>query len=72
MDNVITVEKAEAEDINSLVEMRLYYLAEDNGSIDENDAEKIRKVLPYYYHEHLNKDLFAYVIREEKTIVAWL
>lgn len=70
MDHIIKVEKAETEDIDALVELRLDYLAEDNGYIDENDAGKIREALPDYYRKHLNKDLFAYVIREEKTIAA--
>ena len=47
------------------------YLVEDNGSIDKNDAEKIREALPDYYRNHLNKDLFAYVVRDEKTIVSY-
>ena len=56
--------------LDTLVELRLDYLVEDNGSIDKNDAEIIREALPDYYRNHLNKDLFAYVIREEKTIAA--
>ena len=64
------VEKAGLEDIDVLVELRLDYLVEDNGSIDKNDAERIREALPDYYRKHLNKDLFAYVIREEKMIVS--
>ena len=64
------VEKAGLEDIDTLVELRLDYLVEDNGSIDKNDAEIIREALPDYYRNHLNKDLFAYVVRDEKTIVS--
>ncbi len=64
------VEKAGIEDIDPLVELRLEYLIEDNGSIDKNDTEKIREALPDYYRNHLNKDLYAYVIWEEKTIVS--
>ena len=70
MDDTMKVEKADIEDIDSLVELRLDYLIEDNGSIDKNDAEIIREALPDYYRTHLNKDLFAYVIWEEKTIVS--
>lgn len=66
----MNVENAGIEDIDSLVELRFDYLIEDNGSIDKNDAEKIRKALPDYYRDHLNKDLFGYVVREEKTIVS--
>ena len=59
MDDTMKVEKADIEDIDSLVELRLDYLIEDNGSIDKNDAEIIREALPDYYRTHLNKDLFA-------------
>ena len=43
------VEKADIEDIDSLVELRLDYLIKDNGSIDKNDAEKICEALPDYF-----------------------
>jgi hypothetical protein len=59
MDDTMKVEKADIEDIDSLVELRLDYLIEDNGSIDKNDVEIIREALPDYYRIHLNKDLFA-------------
>ncbi|WP_155994902.1 hypothetical protein [Butyrivibrio sp. WCE2006] len=48
MDDTMKVEKADIEDIDSLVELRLDYLIEDNGSIDKNDAEIIREALPDY------------------------
>ena len=64
------VEKAGIADIDALTELRLDYLAEDNGSLDYNDTEVIRNALPGYFQDHLNRDLVAYVIREDGIIVS--
>ena len=50
--------------------MRLDYLHEDNGSLTDCDIAVIRKDLPDYFREHMDKDLFVYVIREKQAIVA--
>ena len=62
--------KAGITDIDALVRLRLDYLTEDNGSLDEKDALFIQNALPGYFREHLNKDLFVYVIREDGVIVS--
>lgn len=64
----IKVECADLKDINELVQMRIDYLTEDYGSLTEIQSEKIRNQLPVYYKNHLNKDLFVYVVRSEKII----
>ena len=64
------VEKAGIDDIGELAELRLDYLAEDNGSLGHDDAETIRNSLPGYFQDHLDRDLFAYVIRENGIIVS--
>ena len=64
------VEKAGQEDIGALVKLRLDYLNADHGSIDKKDTERILKALPDYFRKHLNQDLFAYVIREDLSIVS--
>ena len=66
----MNVEKAGINDIDALVKMRLDYLHEDNGSLTDCDIAVIRKNLPDYYREHMDKDLFVYVIREKQAIVA--
>ena len=63
-------EKAGFADVDALTELRLDYLIEDNGSLEHSDAETIRNNLPDYFREHLNNDLFAYVIREDGIIVS--
>ncbi|MDE6666212.1 MAG: GNAT family N-acetyltransferase [Ruminococcus sp.] len=64
----IKVEKADLKDINELVQMRLEYLTEDYGSLTEIQSEKIRNQLSVYYQNHLNKDLFVYVVKSERII----
>ena len=64
------IEKAGFADVDALTALRLEYLIEDNGSLEHSDAEMIRNNLPGYIREHLKKDLFAYVIREDDTIVS--
>ena len=66
----MTVEKARTKDIEALVKMRLSYLIEDNGSLDAQDLEAIKRELPGYFQVHLGKDLFVYVIRDGQTIVS--
>lgn len=64
------IEKAGFADVDALTALRLEYLIEDNGSPEHRDAETIRNNLPGYIREHLKKDLFVYVIREDDTIVS--
>ncbi len=66
----MNVEKAGMEDVDALVGMRLSYLTEDNGSLSDQDAAAIKRDLPGYFKAHLNKDLFAYVVRDGQAIVS--
>lgn len=62
------VEKADLTDIDELVQMRIEYLTEDYGSLTDIQTKKIRNQLPEYYSNHLNKDLFVYVVKSEEII----
>lgn len=64
------VEKASSDDINELRDLRLAYLCEDSGPLDENDADMIRNTLPDYFRSHLNRDLFVNVIRSDGKIIS--
>ena len=64
------VEKAGMEDVEALVKMRLSFLTEDNGSLDDQDIAAINRELPGYFQEHLNKDLFVYTIKDEQIMVS--
>lgn len=64
------VERAGTADICELVEMRLAYLREDNGHLDDADVEAIERDLPEYLLDHLDRDLFVYVVREDGAIAS--
>lgn len=62
-------EKANLDDIEELIELRIAYLLEDYGVISQNKLAVIVNNLPLYFHSHINKDLFAFVCRNEDIIV---
>ena len=62
--------KATVEDIVQLTALRIAYLTEDNGELKEHDLEIIKRNLPDYFMRNLNKNIFCYVVRDEKIIVA--
>ena len=63
-------DKANIKDRNALTELRIAYLQEDLGQIADADLELISSSLPSYYEKHLNKDLMAYVARDERDIIS--
>jgi len=67
---MMSVRKAVRDDIDELVRLRIAYLKEDNGQLDDRDAETIAKELPDYFRRHLGRDLFCYVWQEGGEIVA--
>ena len=66
----MNVEKAGMEDIEVLVKMRLDFLIEDNGSLNERDLITIQRELPDYFRTHMGKDLYVYIIRDGQSIVS--
>lgn len=63
-------EKAEINDIDSLIELRIDYLNEVHGELSESQKYQLSVCkLPDYYLRHLNRDFFVYVCREEDNIV---
>ncbi len=68
------IEKAAMQDIEQLTQLRLAYLMEDRGKLDEKELECIKKELPDYFARNLNHNIFSYVVRIEQEIVAcaWL
>jgi GNAT superfamily N-acetyltransferase len=70
MNNLVNVEKAGINDIDALVKMRLEYLIEDNGNLNDSEVIEIKRELPNYFKKHISNDLFIFVVREEQTIVA--
>lgn len=63
-------EKADLEDISSLVELRIAYLLDDYKEISEEKLTMIANNLPNYFQKHLNNDLFVFVCRDDNRIVS--
>lgn len=63
-------DKATIEDIGVLTDLRIAYLNEDLGVISNENLKLMQVSLPSYYEKHLNKDLMAYVARDEMDIVS--
>lgn len=63
-------EKADIDDIRELTELRIAYLEEDGGAIDDEALQAIRRDLPGYFERHLNNDLTAYAARDGQEIAA--
>lgn len=62
--------KADKNDVESLVELRIAYLKEDYGSLTEKQINSLKEQLPLYFKEHLNKDIYAYAAINEEEIVS--
>ena len=66
----MTFEKATVDDIKELTALRIAYLQEDGGAVDEEVLHSIEVALPHYFASHLNNDITAYVARTEEEIVS--
>ena len=62
--------KATMGDIDQLTALRIAYLEEDHGGLEEKDLEIIKRDLPDYFIRNLNQSIFGYVARNESEIVA--
>lgn len=62
------VEKADLSNIDELIQLRIDYLTEDYGGLTDIQIEKIKNQLPEYFRNHLNKDLFVYVVKSPEII----
>jgi GNAT superfamily N-acetyltransferase len=67
---MITIVKAEREDIPLLTEMRLSYLSEDPGFHSEEEKADIARRLPLYFEKHLNNDLHCWLAKEGDRAVS--
>ena len=62
--------KATNQDVELLAKLRVAYLFEDYGDLDEKELTVIERDLPDYFNRNLNKNIFAYIGRNEQEIVA--
>ena len=58
-------ENADVTDILQLTDLRIAYLEEDNGGLNEADRTLLRDRLPDYFKRNLGESIFVYVARNE-------
>ncbi len=63
---IMNFEKATTNDIEQLTDLRVAYIQEDLGDVEETDMEAMRESLPGYYAAHLGNDLYVYIARNDK------
>ena len=66
----IIFDKANVNDIEELVRLRIAYMIDDFGSITDYEKECMEKQLPDYFKRRLGKELIAFVARAEGRLVA--
>lgn len=62
-------------DMGQLVRLRLAYLTDDFGSLEDDQVVQLREELPGYFQKHLGQDLLAFVARDDEGFIvscAWL
>ena len=57
-------------DIPALIDMRTAYILEDFGELSPEDEAIMRKTLPDYFSEHLNRDCIAFLAKDGETVVS--
>ena len=63
-------QRADTEDIPQLVDMRVAYIKCDQGEVTESDLAAMQTKLPEYFQKHLNKDLIAFIAKDNGRIAA--
>ena len=66
----IVFDKADKNDINELIRMRIAYMADDFGSVSDIEKESMEKQLPDYFERKINTELVAFVARDGEMIVS--
>lgn len=67
----MVIRKATAADIESLIQLRLLYLAEHFGDISETKTQ-ICAQLKGYMDDHISRDFIAFLAEEDSGIIACL
>lgn len=65
----IIYEKATEKDIDELIRLRIAYMADDFGSVSNEERLAMEKQLPDYFERKLGSELIAFVARDEGRIV---
>ena len=62
--------EATKDDISELIRMRIAYMADDFGSVSDEEREGMETQLPGYFERKLGTELIAFVAKDEGRIVS--
>ncbi|MCI5752015.1 MAG: GNAT family N-acetyltransferase [Oscillospiraceae bacterium] len=62
---MITYRKAQPADMETILMLRMEYLTETHPELEQEIADKIRRQIPGYFQEHLNRDIVVYLAEED-------
>ncbi|MBQ7708065.1 MAG: GNAT family N-acetyltransferase [Lachnospiraceae bacterium] len=66
----IVFDRANKNDIDELIRLRIAYMIDDFGSVSEREKEGMEKQLPDYFERKLGSELVAFVARDGEKIVS--
>ena len=66
----MVIRKATNIDLYELIKIRIAYLKEDYGNISPQQIIDLKKQLPEYYINHIEKDMIAYIAEENNEIIS--
>jgi ribosomal protein S18 acetylase RimI-like enzyme len=69
-EDTIMIRKANQDDINELIELRLTYINCHFGEISKEQRDRLLIQLPDYYCNHLGQDFIAYFAEEDEKVVS--
>jgi len=64
------IRKATTDDINDLIQLRIEYLTEHFGTLDDRQLSQIRLQLDSYFKAHLQRDFIAYIAQDSGQSIA--
>jgi ribosomal protein S18 acetylase RimI-like enzyme len=64
------IRKANSNDINSLIKLRLDYLIADRGSLTMEEESAVRAQLAKFFPEHINRDFIAMMAEIDHLVVS--
>ena len=64
------IHRANYSDIPSLTKIRLEFLQEEFGKINDDAMSQLKESLPTYFEKNLNKNIFCYLEKENEEIVS--
>jgi len=67
---IITYRKAQLDDVDLLVKLRLAFLEEDSGSAFDAVRGQVSAQLKEYFPAHIEKDCFCYLAEEYGVVMA--